>query len=35
MKLKTFIISAIAVIGMATSAFAKGKVTNNRRQGWG
>ena len=29
MKLKTFIISAIAVIGMATSAFAKGKVTNN------
>ncbi len=29
MKQKTFIISAIAVIGMATSAFAKGKVTNN------
>lgn len=29
MKLKTFIISAIAVIGMATTAFAKGKVTNN------
>ena len=29
MKLKTFIISAIAVIGMATTAFAKGKVTDN------
>ncbi len=29
MKLKTFIISAIAVIGMATTAFAKGKTTTN------
>ncbi|WP_275441259.1 conjugative transposon protein TraN [Lepagella muris] len=29
MKLKTFIISAIAVIGMATTAFAKGKTTTD------
>jgi len=29
MKLKTFIISAIAVLGMAANAFAKGKVTKN------
>ena len=29
MKLKTFILSAIAVIGMATPAFAKGKKTVN------
>lgn len=27
MKLKTFIISAIAVVGMVTNAYAKGKVT--------
>ena len=29
MKLKTVILSAIALIGMATPAFAKGKVTKN------
>lgn len=29
MKLKTFIMSAIAVLGMATPAFAKDKATNN------
>lgn len=29
MKLKTFIISAIAVVGMVTNAYAKGKVTKN------
>lgn len=29
MKLKTFILSAIAVLGMATNAFAKGKVTSS------
>ena len=29
MKLKTFILSAIALIGMATPAFAKGKTASS------